>query len=54
VSPVLVFELKSGVGAVPGKRLRLGLRWYDDAAYKAILEEFVLRIGYGPEQQMQR
>jgi hypothetical protein len=48
-SPVLVFELKPGE-TVPGKRLRLGLRWYDDAAYKAIVDEIVLRIGHGPEQ----
>jgi len=49
-SPVLLFELKAGGGTVQGKRLRLGLLWYDDAAYKAILEEVRARIGSDPEQ----
>jgi hypothetical protein len=48
-SPVLLFELKSGAGATRGHKLRLGLRWYDDADYKAILEAFASHIGYGPE-----
>ncbi|HEV3446174.1 MAG TPA: hypothetical protein VG099_16145 [Gemmataceae bacterium] len=48
-SPVLLFELKAGAGAVRGKRRRLGLRWYDDAAYQAIVKEIASRIGYEPE-----
>ncbi len=47
--PVLLFELKAAAGAVGGKTRRLGLRWYDGAAFQAIVKEMTSRIGYGPE-----
>jgi hypothetical protein len=48
-SPVLLFELKAGASAVRGKRRKLGLRWYDDAAYQVIVKEMASRIGREPE-----
>jgi hypothetical protein len=47
--PVFVFALKPSGTAVRGKTLRLAMRWYDHAAFQAIMEEFVQRIGHGPE-----